>query len=100
MRVIAGRCAVVRYFRVSGAGVLGRTPMITLALAGRYNSRLMPKEAAPEDAPRLERDVRSSSEFLRGQMREWMQQVVTSGRTSELFELEMWLRSFERFFRI
>ncbi len=60
----------------------------------------MSKETAPEDAPRLERDVRSSSEFLRGQMREWMQQVVTSGRTSELFELEMWLRSFERFFRI
>jgi hypothetical protein len=60
----------------------------------------MPKEAGSEDSPRLERDVRSSSEFLRGQMREWMQQVVTSGHTSELFELEMWLRSFERFFRI
>jgi hypothetical protein len=58
-------------------------------------------QAAPEDAVRLsERDVRSSSEFLRGQMREWMEQVVHSGRTAELFELEMWLRSFERFFRI
>jgi hypothetical protein len=58
-------------------------------------------QAAPEDALRLsERDVRSSSEFLRGQMRAWMEQVVHSGHTAELFELEMWLRSFERFFRI
>ncbi len=40
------------------------------------------------------------SEFLRGQMREWLEQVVESGRTDELFELEMWLRAFERFFRI
>ena len=40
------------------------------------------------------------SEFLRGQMREWMEQVGSAGKTRELFELEMWLRSFERFFRI
>ena len=40
------------------------------------------------------------SEFLRGQMRHWMDQVVASGKTRELFELEMWLRAFERFFRI
>jgi hypothetical protein len=40
------------------------------------------------------------SEFLRGQMREWLEQIVEAGRTSELFELEMWLRSFERFFRV
>jgi len=33
-------------------------------------------------------------------MREWMEHVVAEGRTRELFELEMWLRSFERFFRI
>lgn len=40
------------------------------------------------------------SEFLRGQMRQWMEQVEACGRTRDLFELEMWLRSFERFFRV
>ena len=40
------------------------------------------------------------SEFLRGQLRQWLEQVHTSGKTQDLFELEMWLRSFERFFRI
>src|SRR5262249_49797400 len=59
----------------------------------------MSREAA-EEPSRPERDVRSGSEFLRGQMRRWMDQVVSSGRTAELFELEMWLRAFERFFRI
>ena len=33
-------------------------------------------------------------------MRQWMEQVVAAGKTRDLFELEMWLRSFERFFRI
>jgi hypothetical protein len=47
---------------------------------------------------RPEKELRS--EFLRGQMRQWMEQVERSGKTAELFELEMWLRSFERFFRI
>jgi hypothetical protein len=50
------------------------------------------------DRARPERELRS--EFLRGQMRQWMERVVLAGRTPELFELEMWLRSFERFFRI
>lgn len=50
------------------------------------------------EATRGAREMRS--EFLRGQMREWLVQVVAAGRTAELFELEMWLRSFERFFRI
>jgi hypothetical protein len=59
----------------------------------------MSREAA-EESSRPERDVRSGSEFLRGQMRQWMDEVVNCGRTAELFELEMWLRSFERFFRI
>lgn len=59
----------------------------------------MASEVLQQDLLR-ERDVRSSSEFLRGQMREWMEQVVRQGRTSDLFELEMWLRAFERFFRI
>ena len=39
-------------------------------------------------------------DFLRGQMRHWMEQVVAAGKTRDLFELELWLRSFERFFRI
>jgi hypothetical protein len=39
-------------------------------------------------------------DFLRGQMREWLEQVQENGRTRDLFELEMWLRSFERFFRV
>src|SRR5947207_10901420 len=47
---------------------------------------------------RPDRELRS--DFLRGQMRHWMDQVVAGGRTRELFELEMWLRAFERFFRI
>ena len=47
---------------------------------------------------RADRELRS--DFLRGQMRHWMDQVVAAGRTRELFELEMWLRAFERFFRI
>ncbi|MCM2258403.1 MAG: hypothetical protein NDJ94_22460, partial [Vicinamibacteria bacterium] len=59
----------------------------------------LPAAAAPPPA-RLERDVRSGSEFLRGQMRQWMEHVEHVGRTRELFELEMWLRAFERFFRI
>ena len=53
---------------------------------------LTPERPRPEKEPR--------SEFLRGQMRQWMDQVVRGGKTAELFELEMWLRSFERFFRI
>src|SRR3989442_4522221 len=60
-------------------------------------ARLMPSDDAyAEERPN--RELRS--EFLRGQMRHWMDQVVAAGRTRELFELEMWLRAFERFFRI
>jgi hypothetical protein len=40
------------------------------------------------------------SELLRGQLKRFTDQVASAGKTSELFELEMWLRSFERFFRI
>src|SRR5438128_4116255 len=56
----------------------------------------MPSDDGSEDRP--DRELRS--DFLRGQMRHWMDQVVASGKTRELFELEMWLRAFERFFRI
>jgi hypothetical protein len=51
-----------------------------------------PSDGGPKGEPR--------SEFLRGQMLEWMSHVVETGNTAALFELEMWLRSFERFFRI
>ncbi len=53
-------------------------------------------------APWIEgaRRTDGQSEFLRGQLREWLTQVDAAGRTQELFELEMWLRSFERFFRV
>lgn len=54
--------------------------------------------AGERGSARGERELRS--EFLRGQMSEWLKQVVAAGRTEELFELEMWLRSFERFFRV
>ena len=54
----------------------------------------MPASSRPGDPPGPPTD------FLRGQMRHWMEQVVAAGKTHDLFELEMWLRSFERFFRI
>jgi hypothetical protein len=50
------------------------------------------------DDARADKEIRS--DFLRGQMRQWMEQVVAEGKTRDLFELEMWLRAFERFFRI
>jgi hypothetical protein len=50
------------------------------------------------EGARPDREFRS--EFLRGQMRQWLDEVVAAGKTRDLFELEMWLRSFERFFRI
>jgi hypothetical protein len=52
----------------------------------------------PDELSPPESQIRS--EFLRGQMRQWMETAVSSGRTAELFEIEMWLRSFERFFRV
>ncbi len=55
-------------------------------------------DGRPDDPARGDRELRP--DFLRGQFREWMDHVVAAGKTPELFELEMWLRSFERFFRI
>jgi hypothetical protein len=52
------------------------------------------------DVRGIQSAVRSDSEFLRGQLGQWMEEVLASGKTADLFELEMWLRSFERFFRI
>ena len=61
-------------------------------------------ETSPQErggiAGRYDREVRSDSEFLRGQLSQWMEEVMLAGKTADLFELEMWLRSFERFFRI
>jgi hypothetical protein len=56
----------------------------------------MPQVPWPEGTRRIE----GQSEFLRGQLREWLDQIDAAGRTQDLFELEMWLRSFERFFRV
>jgi hypothetical protein len=56
------------------------------------------KEPSRDDTPRFVPEVRS--ELLRGQLRRWTDQVAAQGRAAELFELEMWLRSFERFFHI
>src|SRR5678816_4205379 len=47
-----------------------------------------------------DRERELPSDFLRGQFRQWMDDAVAAGKTRDLFELEMWLRSFERFFRI
>ena len=54
---------------------------------------------ARDDGPRTA-PPETRSELLRGQLRRWTDQVAASGKAAELFELEMWLRSFERFFRI
>jgi hypothetical protein len=40
------------------------------------------------------------TEFLLDQMSNWVDRLGETGRTEYLFELEMWLRSFERYFRI
>jgi len=51
-----------------------------------------------DDTPRFAPELRS--ELLRSQLRRWTDQVAAAGKAGELFELEMWLRSFERFFRV
>ena len=50
------------------------------------------------EEPRTAPEARS--ELLRGQLKRFTEQVAAAGKATELFELEMWLRSFERFFRI
>jgi hypothetical protein len=49
-----------------------------------------PRGAGPE----------TRSELLRSQLKRFTDQVAAAGKAADLFELEMWLRSFERFFRI
>ncbi|HVR72023.1 MAG TPA: hypothetical protein VMT87_14360 [Vicinamibacteria bacterium] len=58
----------------------------------------MARNGRGEDSIRADKEIRS--DFLRAQMRQWMEQVLAEGKTKDLFELEMWLRAFERFFRI
>ena len=58
----------------------------------------MPPEPRDDGGVRPDREPRS--DLLRGQLRQWLEQIVVAGKAAELFELEMWLRSFERFFRI
>jgi hypothetical protein len=60
----------------------------------------MSAERGAGESARPERERDPGSEFLRGQMRRWMDDLTAAGKTHDLFELEMWLRSFERFFRI
>jgi hypothetical protein len=57
----------------------------------------MPRDSR-EELRHLPPEARS--ELLRSQLRRWTDQVAAAGKAGELFELEMWLRSFERFFRI
>jgi hypothetical protein len=54
----------------------------------------------PEDEEASPAERAARPDFLRGQFRQWMDDAVAAGKTKDLFELEMWLRSFERFFRI
>jgi len=55
---------------------------------------------SPEDEDASPADRMARPDFLRVQFRQWMEDAVAAGKTKDLFELEMWLRSFERFFRI
>ena len=58
----------------------------------------MPRETRDDTQPRFLPEVRS--ELLRSQLRRWTDQVAADGKAAELFELEMWLRSFDRFFHV
>jgi hypothetical protein len=52
-----------------------------------------------EETERTDRQARMGSEYLRTQVRAWMEGAGESGRRKELFELEMWLRALDRFFK-
>jgi hypothetical protein len=58
----------------------------------------MARDTRDDTQPRFVPEVRS--ELLRSQLRRWTDQVAAAGKAAELFELEMWLRSFDRFFHI
>ena len=48
----------------------------------------------------MAKEERGRSGLLRRQLRRWTDRVAAAGKADELFEVELWLRSFERFFRI
>lgn len=52
-----------------------------------------------EETERNDRQARMGSDYLRTQVRAWMEGAGESGRKRELFELEMWLRALDRFFK-
>ena len=52
-----------------------------------------------EETERTDRQARLGSDYLRTQVRAWMEGAGESGRKKELFELEMWLRALDRFFK-
>ena len=54
----------------------------------------------PSDTKPPETKLELRSDLLRNRLRRFTDQVATAGKAPALFELEMWLRSFERFFRI
>lgn len=52
-----------------------------------------------EESERTDRQARMGSDYLRTQVKAWMEGAGESGRKKELFELEMWLRALDRFFK-
>jgi hypothetical protein len=52
-----------------------------------------------EENERTDRQARMGSDYLRSQVKAWMEGAGESGRKKELFELEMWLRALDRFFK-
>ena len=52
-----------------------------------------------EETEKTDRQARMGSDYLRTQVRAWMEGAGESGRKKELFELEMWLRALDRFFK-
>jgi hypothetical protein len=52
-----------------------------------------------EETERTDRQARMGSDYLRSQVKAWMEGAGESGRKKELFELEMWLRALDRFFK-
>lgn len=52
-----------------------------------------------EEKERTDRQARLGSDYLRTQVRGWMEGAGDAGRRNELFELEMWLRALDRFFK-
>jgi hypothetical protein len=52
-----------------------------------------------DDSTRSERQARLGSDYLRSQVKAWMDESIEAGKKGELFELEMWLRALDRFFK-